>query len=103
MRECPSLFHAVEYRAVDRVGGFGAVAIDRDPNQLARIAIVFLIASVVPDAKMKGINKVAGTGRPGFETFSAGMLDRIALPKRVTWFVPPPECPPVAAELARVA
>jgi hypothetical protein len=30
---------------------------------------------------------------------AAGMLDRVALPKRVTWFVEPSECPPVTTEL----
>jgi methionyl-tRNA formyltransferase len=32
---------------------------------------------------------------------AAGMLDRVALPKRVTWFVEPSECPPVTTELTR--
>jgi methionyl-tRNA formyltransferase len=34
---------------------------------------------------------------------ATGMLDRIVLPKRVTWFVNPAECQPVASELTRVA
>ncbi len=34
---------------------------------------------------------------------AAGMLDHVVLPSRVTWFVPPAECPPVASELTRVA
>jgi methionyl-tRNA formyltransferase len=34
---------------------------------------------------------------------AAGMLDRVVLPKRVTWFAPASECPTVAPELIRVA
>jgi methionyl-tRNA formyltransferase len=34
---------------------------------------------------------------------AAGMLDRVVLPKRVTWFVHPTQCPPVTSELTRAA
>jgi hypothetical protein len=37
--------YAIEYRAVDGVGGTGVVAMERCPNQFARIAIVFPVIS----------------------------------------------------------
>jgi len=49
--------------------------------------------------KDRGLSHERELGR----RLATGMLDRVVLPKRVTWFIPPSGCPPVTSELIRVA